>query len=311
MKNREKRNCRLYAFDPAVLVLLLSPIGFLPLIGGLAVNLLFSAAAVLVIQKRFRLRTILKTAGVSYIISISVLLTGVIAVYLIGLLAFLAVYGTGTSNDSQVYSHAIEIFLEVIWFLAGTGAIFAVSFLYTAKAFFDGAKHKMRSRVIIAVLLTLLNAPYLLFIPYEQAVYVDFKKYSKYVDEKAHEEQRTWESCDGILSFNTVKRFHRFRAADYTGGVMDFRFDGASGNTFTISFNDWVNDNGGFYNRGDFRVYYRSSGGNAADYRQLLSGSYHRTSADRLVLEIKSVDDSGIKPPYKAGDTVYLHTVKK
>jgi len=310
MKNRKKRSFRLYDFDPAVMVLLLSPIGFLPLIGGLAVNLLFSAVAVLMIQKRFRLKTVLKTAGVSYITSLSVLLSGVVAVWWLGFLVFAFVFGIQETYDGRVYPHAVETAIEMIWFVVGTGAIFAVSFLYTAKQFFGGVKHRTRSRVIIAVLLTLLNAPYLLFIPYEQAVYVDYNRYSKFVDEKAHEEQRSWESDDGILSFNTVERFHRFRAAGAEGGLLNCRFDSASASdkTFTISFNDWVADTGGYYNSGDFRVYYRSSESNSA-YRQLFSGSYYRSSADKLVLEVKAIDSEEVKTPYKAGDTIYLHTV--
>ena len=304
MKKQAKHSFKLYNYSPAVAVLLFSPIGFLPVIGGLAVNLLFSVVAVLIIQRRFSIKTILKTAGVNYLTAISVLYAGVCVVLVFSSLVFLMDY-----SDDVGFHRMVETVVAAVWFIAGINAIFAVSFFYSAKQFFGGAGHSKRTRAILAVLLTLLNAPYLLFIPYEQAVYVDFKQYSKYVDEKAHEEQRSWESDDGILSFNTVERFHRFRAADYEGGQLDFRFDGASGKTFTISFNDRVDDTGGYYNRGDFRVYYRSSGGNAADYHQLLSGSYYRTSADKLVLEVKSIDDNAVKSPYKAGDAVFLHTI--
>lgn len=304
----QKKGIKLYDFNPAFTVLLFTPIGLVPIIGNLVINLIFSVIVICIVRKRFDVKAIIKTAGVSYLISVAILFSVVILSCAIAYFIFLCAFGSSATYDGKVYPHMIENNVALTFFIAGTIQIFVGNFLLTSRQIFSATKQKIKARVIVSVVLTLLNAPYLLFIPYEQAVYADYNRYHKYVDEKAYEEQKTWVSDDGYLEFKTIERFHRFRPSGDTNDLMRYYYDASdSGKTFAIDFDDWVSDNGGYYNCGGFHAYYLNKGETRANYHLFFSGNYHRTSADELVFELQTVNNDIVKTPYKNGDTIYLH----
>ncbi len=61
----QKKGIKLYDFNPAFTVLLFTPIGLVPIIGNLVINLIFSVIVICIVRKRFDVKAIIKTAGVS------------------------------------------------------------------------------------------------------------------------------------------------------------------------------------------------------------------------------------------------------
>ena len=312
MKLLSKESQKLYDFNPAFMVLLFTPIGFVPIIGNLIIDLAFSVTVVFIVRKRFDGKAILKTTGISYFLSILVLFGGVILSFLMGGFYFMCVYGEPATYDSNIYPDTIQNLARTICFVTGTMMIFAANLFFTSRQIFRGINHKPIAKVVVSVILTLLNAPYLLFIPYEQAVYVDFNRYYPYVSGTSYDQQKSWISDDGYLAFKTIERFHRFRPSGDADGLLRLQGDNASDpdKIYSISFDDWVSDNGGHYNCGRVHAYYRNKGETTVNYHPIFSGYYYRNSPDALVFTFQSVNNDVVKTPYQAGDTISLHVDK-
>ncbi len=168
--NKSKNQFKLYNYFPAFLAIIFTPFGFIPLFGNFILNVVF-ILVILLISHHLTLKHLVKNTFLSYLIAMCGLILGLL-ICNIGQSApfdfqnasieeMRAFARTYKEEDAMLRS---TIFIY-IGFIISTIAIFLGHiFLTFGKRTRDILYHKISQRIVYSVILTIFNAPYLLFI---------------------------------------------------------------------------------------------------------------------------------------------------
>lgn len=159
---------KLYSYFPAYLAIIMTPLGLIPLIGNLIANSIVAFLITLIICKQKKLIAFLKTAGFSYLVA----LTGLVLAIFICLQSENKPEGyysaenlmlrASRTEEEALAESAVFVYLG---FIISTIAIFIGHFFLTfGKWICREIHYKMWQRICFSLILTILNAPYLVFV---------------------------------------------------------------------------------------------------------------------------------------------------
>ena len=165
----DSKNNRLHSYFPTYLAILLTPLGFIPLVGYLVVNAVVLLIITLILLKQDRLKSFIKVTSVSYGVAMLSMLIGLFICFMPELKPP-SYYSLDNIYERTLDSSEIDDLASCMKFI-GVGFIVSVLlllaghfFLTFGKKLFKQYGYKLWQRFAFALILTLLNAPYLFFI---------------------------------------------------------------------------------------------------------------------------------------------------
>ena len=152
----KKSDIVLYGVSLPAILLLITPVGLIPVGYNLVLNFLVLFPAIWIMNKRINGKLMLKTILLSWLIAVG----GMILGFIISLWCGETV---PVFTENRLLYRRIWV---VVGFIIGTAAVFVGHYFMTfGKRFRETVNMKTRQRVAFSCVMTVINAPYCLFIP--------------------------------------------------------------------------------------------------------------------------------------------------
>lgn len=165
---KKSKSVRLNGPFPAYFAIVMTPLGLIPLIGNLVANAIAVFIIILIISKQDKFKAFLKTAGISYAVALAGL----------GLAIYICLscenkpegyYSADNllkmASKTEEEALAESALFVYIGFIISTIAIFIGHFFLTfSKWLCKEIHYKTWQRICFSLILTVLNAPYLVFV---------------------------------------------------------------------------------------------------------------------------------------------------
>lgn len=167
--NKLKTQLKLYNYFPAFLAIIFTPFGFIPLFGNFFLNAIF--ILVILLSHQFTFKHLVKNTFLSYLIAMCGLFLGLI-ICMKGQSAPFD-FQNASLEEMRTFARTYEekdamlqstIFIYIGFIISVIAIFVGHIFLTFGKRTRDILYHKTWQRIVYSIILTIINAPYLLFI---------------------------------------------------------------------------------------------------------------------------------------------------